>query len=574
VTIADRDAAAPASRLANEAAPAVAEAFEAHQQAFAAITRRARDRFLAADWTGAVDDAGERLDLYGHSIDGIEELIRRTLGQRVRDELVWAAMKAVYSANVVGRPDREIAETFFNSVTRRIFATAGVNAEIEFVETDFEMPSPSHRSVCRTHVGDDLAALLGAAVSDSGLVDDGSVTGGAMGPAAERLGRNVTGAVRGVEIVGRPFFRRKGAYLVGRIVTDREPVPFALALLNDVGGVVLDAVLHGEDDLSILFSFTRSHFHVDVGPPHELVAFLKELMPRKPVAELYIAIGYHKHGKTELHRDLLAYLGSSDERFDFPPGTPGLVMVVFGMPGYDVVFKVIRDEFPAMKTVTREGIRRNYRLVFRHDRAGRLVEAQEFEHLKFARDRFTPALLDELLHSAGRNVEVVRDDVVVHHAYVERRVDPLDVVVRRDAPAEARRAVADFGRSIKDMAATNIFPGDLLPKNFGLTRNGRVVCYDYDELGLLTEFSFRNLPEATAEDDASDEVWFGAGPRDVFPEEFSNFLGLPGDLRRRLEEGHPELYDLGFWTQMQDRIRGGEIVDIFPYDASRRLPRA
>ena len=190
MTIADRDTATPASRLANEAAPAVAEAFEAHQQAFAAITRRARDRFLAADWTGAVDDAGERLDLYGHSIDGIEELIRRTLGQRVRYELVWAAMKAVYSANVVGRPDREIAETFFNSVTRRTFATAGVNAEIEFVERDFEMPSPSHRSVFRTYMGDDLAALLGAAVSDSGLVDDGSVTGGAMGPAAERLGRN------------------------------------------------------------------------------------------------------------------------------------------------------------------------------------------------------------------------------------------------------------------------------------------------------------------------------------------------------------------------------------------------
>lgn len=281
------------------------------------------------------------------------------------------------------------------------------------------MPSPSHSSVCRTYAGDDLAALLGAVVSDSGLVDDGSETDGALGPAAERLGMNVGGAVRGVEIVGRPFFRREGAYLVGRIVTDPEPVPFALALLNDGERVVLDTALHGEDDLSILFSFTRSHFHVDVGPPHELVAFPKELMPRKPLAELYIAIGYLKHGKTELHRDLLAYLESSDERFDFPPGTPGLVMVVFGMPGYDVVFKVIRDEFPAMKTVTREGIRRNYRLVFRHDRAGRLVEAQEFEHLKFARDRFTPALLDELQRSAGRNVEVVRDDVVVHHAYVD-----------------------------------------------------------------------------------------------------------------------------------------------------------
>ena len=569
----EQDTAPPASRLANEVAPAVADAFEAHQRAFGAITRRARARFAAADWTGAVDDAVERLDLYARSIDGIEGTIRRALGERVRDELVWAAMKAVYSGRVAGRHDREIAETFFNSVTRRVFATAGVNAEIEFVETDFDLPPPRTRRVCRTYRGGDLARLISAVVDDSRSLAPGERVDRAARAAAERLASRVAGTVTGAEMVAEPFFRRKGAYLVGRILTNGRVLPFALALLNEADGVVVDAVLHGEDDLSILFSFTRSHFHVDVGPPHELVSFLKELMPRKPVAELYIAIGYHKHGKTELYRDLLAHLASSDDRFEFPPGTPGLVMVVFGVPGYDVVFKVIRDEFPAMKTVTREAIRRNYRLVFRHDRAGRLVEAQEFEHLKFDRARFAPELLTELERSASRNVAVTNDTVIVHHAYVERRVVPLDVIVQRAEEDEARRAVADFGRAIKDLAATNIFPGDLLPKNFGLTRNGRVVCYDYDELGLLTEFSFRSLPQATAEEDAADEVWFGAGPRDVFPQEFSSFLGLPRDLRDVLEQRHAELYDLAFWTQMQDRVRSGEIVDIFPYGASRRLPR-
>jgi isocitrate dehydrogenase kinase/phosphatase len=378
--------------------------------------------------------------------------------------------------------------------------------------------------------------------------------------------------VRGAEVVREPFFRRKGAYVVGRLLLETRHVPFALAFLNETGEPGVDAVLVGEDDLSVLFSFTRSYFHVDVDPPHALVSFLSALMPRKPRAELYTAIGYHKHGKTELYRDLLAFLAVSDERFDVVPGTPGLVMVVFGMPGYDVVFKVIRDAFPATKTVTRAGIRRNYQLVFRHDRAGRLVEAQEFEHLQFEARRFAPAILEELRRSAARNMAASDDLVVIHHAYVERRVDPLDLVVR--TRPDARHAVADFGQALKDLAATNVFPGDLLPKNFGLTRNGRVVCYDYDELGLLTDLSFRRLPEARLEDDAADEVWFGAAPKDVFPEEFRTFLAFPPPLRTVLDELHPELFELGFWRDMQERVTGGEIVDIFPYHPSRRLGRS
>jgi isocitrate dehydrogenase kinase/phosphatase len=368
--------------------------------------------------------------------------------------------------------------------------------------------------------------------------------------AAARIEAEAGAPAGGLQIVATPFFRRKGAYLVGRLLGRGGHVPVAIALLHEDRGVVVDAVLLGENDLSVLFSFTRSHFHVDAGPPRRLAAFLRELMPLKPPAEVYIAIGFHKHGKTELYRDLLRYLASSDAKFDFAPGTPGLVMVVFAMPGYDVVFKVIRDEFPAAKTVTRAGVMRNYRLVFRHDRAGRLVEAQEFEHLRFDRDRFTPALVEELRRACGRHVSVRADDVVVHHAYVERRVTPLDVHVRR-AEADAREAaVVDFGRAIKDLAATNIFPGDLLPKNFGLTRHGRIVCYDYDELGMLLDFTFRELPESTLEDDAFDEPWFGAAPNDVFPEEFPRFVGLPADLRATFEAHHRDLYDAGSWRRM------------------------
>lgn len=575
----DGSTALSASRVANVAAPAILDAFEGSQESFNAISRRARSRFELRDWKGAAADATERLDLYGGAIDEIEAGVRTVLGARVTDRLLWAGMKAVYSGLIAGRADWELAETFFNSVTRRVFATVGVDSNIEFVDSDFAAPSVDGAGfTCRTYQGGgDAAGVVEAMLRDAGL--DAAFED--LPRDAQRVSVRLTDQLRSIgadgrvewaEIVGAPFFRRKGAYLIGRAFSGGKSIPLALALLNTEAGVVVDAVLTDEDDISILFSFTRSHFHVDLGPPHELVRFLKLLMPKKPIAELYIALGYHKHGKTELYRDLLRHLRDTDEQFQFAPGTPGTVMVVFTMPRYDLVFKVIRDRFPLIKPITAHGVMQNYRLVFRHDRAGRLVEAQEFEHLEFDRARFTDDLLAEFSRDADQTVSVNSDAVVVHHAYVERRVTPLDVYVR-EAPEDAARAVvADFGQAVTELAATGIFPGELLPKNFGVTRHGRVVCYDYDELSLLTDFCFRDMPAAQVDDDEyADEAWFGVGPRDVFPEEFSRFLTLPPSLRAVLEQSHGQLFESSFWREMQARVSSGEIVDIFPYHASRRL---
>jgi isocitrate dehydrogenase kinase/phosphatase len=572
--MADQGKTPTASRLANDAAPAIANAFDEHQRRFLDITRRARSRFDGRDWRATVDDAVERLDLYGEVIDGLEAIVRDILGDAIEDRDTWTGVKAVYSGLVTERDDRDIAETFFNSVTRRVFATVGVDANIEFVDTDDDgtpRPSPVVDVARVDEAGGSTAALLERVVraampaaAFAGLPEQAR-------HAAVRLESALGEPPAALETVPTPFFRRKGAYVVGRAIGPAGDLPLALTLLHDDRGVVVDAVLLGENDLSILFSFTRSHFHVDAGPPSALATFLKRLMPRKPVAEIFIAIGFHKHGKTELYRDLLRHLATTDGRFDFVPGTPGLVMVVFGMPGYDVVFKIIRDEIPAAKTVTRASVMQKYRLVFRHDRAGRLVEAQEFEHLRFDRRRFTPELVEELRRACGRHVAVTEDAVVVHHAYVERRVTPLDVYVKSAEPSGRVAAVADFGQSIKDLAATNVFPGDLLPKNFGLTRHGRVVCYDYDELGMLLDFTFRDLPESTLEDDALDEPWFGAAPYDVFPEEFPRFVGLARDLLDAFEQRHRDLYEARSWREIQRRIADGEIVDIFPYAESRRL---
>jgi isocitrate dehydrogenase kinase/phosphatase len=295
-------------------------------------------------------------------------------------------------------------------------------------------------------------------------------------------------------------------------------------------------------------------------------------MPRKRLIDLYNAIGFHRHGKTEFYRDFLAHLRTSRDRFVVAAGTPGMVMTVFTLPSYDVVFKLIKDRFDFPKQSTRAEVMRRYRLVFEHDRAGRLVEAHEFEHLVIARERFDPALLDELLRDVASIVKVHDDNVVIAHAYVERRLRPLNLFFRETDANTAAAAGRDYGQSIKDLAASNIFPGDLLTKNFGVTRHGRVVFYDYDELCFLVDCNFRNMPQPTTfEEEMAAEPWFSVRENDIFPEEFLQFLSFPEPARIALLERHADIFRPDFWRALQQRIKNGEIPELFPYPPERRI---
>jgi isocitrate dehydrogenase kinase/phosphatase len=295
-------------------------------------------------------------------------------------------------------------------------------------------------------------------------------------------------------------------------------------------------------------------------------------MPRKRIAELYISIGYNKHGKSELYCDLLHHLSRSDKKFELAQGERGMVMEVYTMSDYDLVFKVIKDHFAYPKNTTRNAVMAKYELVFKHDRAGRLVDAQEFEHLQFNRNRFSNELLDSLNQNAAKSVIINDDNVIVKHAYVERRVIPLNIYLREVDEAKALTAVVDYGNAIKDLAASNIFPGDLLLKNFGVTRHGRIVFYDYDELCLLSVCNFRVMPQPRSYDEElSAEPWFGVGENDVFPEELRKFIGLKGKLREVFLEHHEDLFDVIFWHQVQSRISSGKTIDIFPYGQNKRL---
>jgi len=564
------------SRLATVCAHAVYRAFLSYQTEFHNITRRAADRFFHRDWVGAYSDAAERLGLYGQALHELVATIRELMGDRIEEKPVWAATKAVYSSLIALCDEWEIAESFFNSLTRRVFTTVGVNQQIEFVDSDFDAPPTASSSgvQCSYH-GHKLPDLLTAILTEldfpARCFYDLPT---AVATAAERLERALRGPVVRIEMAAKIFFRGRSAYLVGAAFRAGEQggLPFGLALLHSEKGITLDAILLGEDDIAILFSFTRSYFRVDTVRPFELVRFLKTLMPRKRLAELYTAIGYNKHGKTEFYRDFLNHLATSEDQFEKAEGERGMVMSVFTLPSYDVVFKLIKDRFDYPKDSSRSEVMRKYRLVFEHDRAGRLVEAYEFEHLRIPSDRFRAKLIEELQRSAGSTVSIEDNYVVIKHVYVERRVRPLNIYLAEAGEVTARAAVLDYGQAVKDLAATNIFPGDLLPKNFGVTRHGRVVFYDYDELCWLTDCNFRELPVATSyEEEIASEPWFFVHENDIFPEEFPRFLGFRQDLMKTLLAHHGDLFEAAAWRRVQSALRAGNILDIFPYRADKRL---
>jgi isocitrate dehydrogenase kinase/phosphatase len=377
-------------------------------------------------------------------------------------------------------------------------------------------------------------------------------------------------AVERVEVLSPVFYQISRAYIVGRMVGRNFVMPLVIALKNTDGGVLVDAVILAEDDISIVFSFTRSYFHVDLERVGEAVVFLKSIMPRKPVSELFTVLGRAKQGKTERYRELVQHLDHAADQFEHAAGERGLVMVCFTLPSFDVVFKVIRDRFVYPKTVLREEVLAKYRMVFIHDRAGRLVDAQEFRRLRFPRARFSAALLDELRRETGNTVHEEGADLVFDHMYIERRMTPLNLYLRSAAAEDAERAVLDYGQCIRDLAYTNIFPGDLLLKNFGVTRHGRVIFYDYDELCRVTDCNFRDVPQArNPEDEMRGEAWFYVAESDVFPETFISFLSFDAAQRAALLRMHGEILTAAFWRGVQQRLRDGELVEVLPYHPHR-----
>ncbi len=554
--------------------------------AFQNLTRRAAANFTSRSWTSQDADAIKRLlvhtEIVQRTVAEVHPHLRTTPDRRG----TWRTARTAYKRRITQRTDLELAETFFNSVTRRIFTTIGVDNDVEL---RWFGASTLPRGLGRSEMFGTWTRTGGSAAMVQSILEsyDFGVPWVDLVGDARRAGARIdaflldswdTLDLDGIDMLATVFYRNKGAYLVGRLRHLNRVTPIVFPIIHGDGGIQIDTVLLTESQASRLFSFTRSYFFVETPKPAELVGFCKSMLPMKSISELYTSVGFHQHGKTTLYRSLYRHMQNSHDKIMRARGTPGMVMSVFTLVSFNVVFKIIKDRFDPPKNTTRQAVRDRYRLVAQHDRVGRMVDAHEFENLSFDRDRFDPDLLDELLTEASLTVRAEGDQVVISHVYTERQVYPLNLYLREMSADRAEAAALDWGWAIKDLAAANIWPGDLFTKNFGVTRHGSVVFYDYDEITLLDACRFRRIPQS---DDHEHEMrstpWFAVEPGDVFPEQFPTFMSFPTDVPReiweRFQTVHGDLFTPDFWIDVQGRLAEDDVPEFFPYPDRLRFRR-
>jgi isocitrate dehydrogenase kinase/phosphatase len=577
-------------------AQAMMDGFNRHYQLFRSESARAKHRFEVADWHGQQRAQRERIEFYDLRVKECSNRLEREFKAAEAPMDVWQQVKLHYIGLLVDHRQPELAETFFNSVTTKILHRSYFQNDFIFVRpaVSTEYIEGDARPTYRAYYpgGDKLRETLVRIVGDFGLRlpfedlerDVGHVIaamGAKLRPAKLRPDYQI-------QVLSSLFFRNKGAYVVGKVVNGFKETPFALPVLHGEGGkLAIDAALFGENDLQMLFSFARAYFMVDMEVPSAYVQFLRGLMPRKPRNELYNALGLAKQGKTLFYRDFLHHLRHSSDRFRIAPGIKGMVMLVFDLPSFPYVFKLIKDYYPPPKDTTREQIKGKYLLVKQHDRAGRMADTLEYSEVAFPRGRFEEDLIDEIRKFAPSQIEISDRDadgeveVIIKHLYIERRMIPLNIHLQEALDAgpddlrareQINSAVLEYGNAIKDLVAANIFPGDMLWKNFGVTRQGKVVFYDYDEIEYVTDCNFRQVPAPRhEEDEMSGEVWYHVGPRDVFPETFAPFLLGNAAVREVFLREHGDLLDARFWQAHKARIQAGHVHDVFPYERARRF---
>jgi isocitrate dehydrogenase kinase/phosphatase len=589
-------------------ARAMLDGFDRHYRLFREVAAEAKGRFERADWHGQQRAQARRIEYYDKRVQEAAERLRSEFGAATLEMDVWHEVKLHYIGLLINHYQPECAETFFNSVTTRILHRSYFHNDFLFVrsavstenlENDEPAALPTYRAYypSRDSLADTWRRVVTNFQLEREFEDLERDVASVIAAVEAQLGAPRMEANFQIQVLSSLFFRNKGAYVVGKIINGFTETPFALPILHgeppapgrpkaasspsgaDAEGVVgpsgklvIDAALFGEDDLELVFSFARAYFMVTMEVPSAYVHFLRSLMPRKPSSELYSALGLQKQGKNLFYRDLLMHMRHSSDRFRIAPGIRGMVMLVFDLPSFPYVFKLIKDVFPAQKETTRELIKHKYLLVKQHDRVGRMADTLEYRDVALPLARFDDELLAELRAQCPSLLEEGRDTLVVRHVYIERRMIPLNIYLQEATPEQLAAVVVEYGNAIKDLVRANIFPGDMLFKNFGVTRHGKVVFYDYDEIEYLTDCNFRKIPEPrNPEEEMSGEVWYSVGPHDVFPETFGPFLLGNPQVREVFMRHHADLLDAAFWQGHKQEILAGYVHDVFPYEAQKRF---
>jgi len=545
-------------------------------------TLSAKARFEKADWQGVQQANVDRLELYKQKVAQTVHYLEMVTNKDIADLDLWAEAKKAYTQLVFNFPNFEIAETFFNSAFSSIHDHDKISDDYVYVLSSQLIESPeAEYSIFVRYREDPFRERFRRILEDSEFSLPGEDIELDLDCIMQVFEQEVTPKLKGdhqtvkFDILESTFYRGKAAYMVGRVVDSGQVFPMALVFLNtEEGALYVDTALFAADELSVLFSFTHNHFMVDAPLPYQYAHFLRMLMPNKRDYEIYNSLGFPKHAKTEFYREFVGHLKNSSDQFIIAPGIKGMVMTVFTLPSHNIVFKIIKDKFAPPKEVTHETVREKYRLVAHHDRVGRMTDSQEFDDLIFPIERFSEDLIQELQQVAPSQIEIRGDKLLIRHLYIERYMTPLNIYLETADDDQISNAMEEYGNCIKQLAAANIFPGDMPLKNFGVTRHGRVIFYDYDEIAALTECNFRAIPQPRNEqEEMQSGAWYTVAPNDVFPEEFRLFFSGNHRARKMFEAMHSDLYEVSFWQNLQHQIRSGVVVDVFPYRRAKRFDR-
>lgn len=559
----------------------ILDGFNKHYRLFRRFGEEAKTCFENADWSRAGEGRKERILGYEARVNETVSALNEHYPGAADIAHWWPDVKASYITLLMDHLQAECAETFYNSVVCRVLHRDYYNNENIFwrpsLSTEhLDGSSPTYYSLYPPTQG--LRRCLLHTVTGFGLTNKFQNLRRDIRRLESAIAKHRPKDWKAhpnyqIQVVNSLFFRSKAAYIVCRIINgDRTQALVIPVLQDEKRQIYVDTALLRRKDVTVVFSFSRAYFMVDMEVPSAYVRFLISIMPGKSAVDLYAMLGLQKQAKTLFYRELQYHLRHSQDNFQVAPGIRGMVMLVFALPSFQFVFKLIKDHFDPPKTSSREDVRQKYQLVKYHDRVGRLADTLEYSNVAISLDRIEPELLEELRARAGNSIEQINDKLVIKHTYIERRMEPLDHYLAQASPAQRRKAIRDFGQSIRDMVGANIFPGDMLKKNFGVTRNERVVFYDYDEICYITDCNFRRIPPArNYEDEISDTPWYSIGQNDVFPESFRPFFFTePKDLALFMAD-HADLLDPAWWNSMKETILAGELADVFPYPLKRRF---
>ncbi|MCF8259112.1 MAG: bifunctional isocitrate dehydrogenase kinase/phosphatase, partial [Flavobacteriales bacterium] len=328
-----------------EGAFSIRDSFEVYHTAFKALTRQAGKVFAQREWTAIPGLINSRQGLYGSSIEEAASVLSAIVGDSIRDRSTWVGLKREFAQVIGHRHDVSIVHSFYNSVLRLMFSQEGIDPDIEFIDHGRRLVAssmPTQPVYERFHPGPDQLEALWARILRSYNFgfrfqdfdrDVERIARVVREKVVEKFGRQEE--VDQLDMVRSVFYRNKGAYLVGKISKGNLHIPIVLPLLHHEDGVVVDGVLLSKDEIAVIFSFSRSYFFVESESPVDLIHFLRPLMSHKNPSELYASIGYDRHAKTVLFKEIYQHLERSDDQFVIAPGTKGMVMVVITLPTFN-----------------------------------------------------------------------------------------------------------------------------------------------------------------------------------------------------------------------------------------------